>query len=449
MLDIKTAWLEALKEIKTKVSQPVYEMWIKPVSLHSLDGEIVTILTPSKFAQEWLSSHYAKTIEEALNSRLDTPIRINFAVLETEKKPISVKEYISAGEFEEKEDGQINIINPLYSFDTFVVGGSNKLAFAASKAVADNPGKTYNPLFIYGGVGLGKTHLLHSIGNRVREKYKRKKLLYVSSERFINELIKSIGDRRMSEFQNKYRHVDVLLIDDIQFLSGKERTQEEFFHTFNTLYEVSKQVVLTSDRLPKDISHLEERLRSRFEWGLMADIEPPDFETRVAILKKKADNIKGKDSVPPEVLEYIASLISENIRELEGALNRVIASSSLKGVPLTLGLAQDVLRGVFLRPDSFKITLEDIQNTVSDFLGVRKEDFSSTKRTQEIALARQIAMYLARELTNHSLITITRWFGKKNHATVLHACEKIKKDLAGDTDLKKLVDSLTSELNKK
>lgn len=448
MSDIKTAWQEALKDIKTSVSQPVYEMWIKPVSLQGIDGNIVTISTPSKFAQEWLSNHYLLILENALNSHLSNPVKINFTVSEQEKKPIPVIEPQIAS-LEEREIVPENLINPQYTFETFVVGASNKLAFAASKAVADNPGKTYNPLFIYGGVGLGKTHLLHAIGNRVKEKFKRKKVLYVSSERFINELIKSIGDRKMSEFQNKFRHVDVLLIDDIQFLSGKERTQEEFFHTFNSLYEVSKQVVLTSDRLPRDIPNLEERLRSRFEWGLMADIEPPDFETRVAILGKKADYIKGGESIPPEVIDYIASLISENIRELEGALNRVIASSSLKGVPLTLSLAQDVLRGVFLKPESQRITLEDIQTVVSEFFGIRKEDFSSPKRTQEIVLARQIAMYLARELTNHSLITISRWFGRKNHATVLHACDEIKRDLVKDSDLKKLVDNIVSELNKK
>ncbi len=296
---------------------------------------------------------------------------------------------------------------------------------------------------------MGKTHLLHAVANRVKEKYKRKKFLYVSCEKFVNELIKAIGERKTGEFQNKYRHVDVLLIDDVQFLSGKERTQEEFFHTFNTLYETRKQVVMTSDRLPREIPNLEERLRSRFEWGLMADIDAPDFETRVAILRNKVmNNLKQKDSIPNEVLEYIASLITENIRELEGALNRVMAVSSLQELPLTLTLAQNVLKGVFEKPESAKPTLEDIQEAISRYFNIKKEEITSTRRTQDIAHARQIAMYLSRELTNHSLLTIGRWFGKKNHATVLHACERVKKDISDNADFKRVIDSIYATLKK-
>ncbi len=449
MEEIKPAWTEALKDIKQKVSQPVFEMWIKPISIFRLTPEVITLVVPSEFARDWLTSNCLNIIQEALSLRLNSPVKVDFTIKERE-----ITEPPAAHRFEEEEEEDQEItedhtINNLYTFDRFVVGSSNKLAYATSRAVADTPGKAYNPLFIYGGVGLGKTHLLHAVANRVKEKYKRKKFLYVSCEKFVNELIKAIGERKTGEFQNKYRHVDVLLIDDVQFLSGKERTQEEFFHTFNTLYETRKQVVMTSDRLPREIPNLEERLRSRFEWGLMADIDAPDFETRVAILRNKVmNNLKQKDSIPNEVLEYIASLITENIRELEGALNRVMAVSSLQELPLTLTLAQNVLKGVFEKPESAKPTLEDIQEAISRYFNIKKEEITSTRRTQDIAHARQIAMYLSRELTNHSLLTIGRWFGKKNHATVLHACERVKKDISDNADFKRVIDSIYATLKK-
>lgn len=449
MEEIKPAWTEALKEIKQKVSQPVFEMWIKPISISRFTPEVITLVVPSEFARDWLTSNCLNIIQDALNLRLNLPVKVDFSVKEAEKIVAPPAPRLEEAE-DDEEITEDHTINNLYTFDRFVVGSSNKLAFATSRAVADNPGKAYNPLFLYGGVGLGKTHLLHAIANRVKEKYKRKKFLYVSCEKFVNELIKAIGERKTGEFQNKYRHADVLLIDDVQFLSGKERTQEEFFHTFNTLYETRKQVVMTSDRLPREIPNLEERLRSRFEWGLMADIDVPDFETRVAILRNKViNNLKQKDSIPNEVLEYIASLITENIRELEGALNRVMAVSSLQELPLTLTLAQNVLKGVFEKPESAKPTLEDIQEAISRHFNIKKEDITSTRRTQDIVQARQVAMYLSRELTNHSLLTIGRWFGKKNHATVLHACEKVKKDISENPDIKRVIDSIISSLKKR
>ncbi|MEW6398677.1 MAG: chromosomal replication initiator protein DnaA, partial [Bacillota bacterium] len=341
------------------------------------------------------------------------------------------------------EDGSSRL-NPKYTFDTFVVGNCNRFAHAACQAVAESPGRVYNPLFLYGGVGLGKTHLMHAIGHLVTAGFPRLRILYISAEAFGNHLIDAIRDATTAQFRSRYRAVDVLLIDDIQFIAGKERTQEEFFHTFNTLYEASKQIVVSSDRPPRDIPTLEERLRSRFEWGLTSDIQPPDLETRVAILRKKAQ-IEGF-SVPNDVMLYIATQIESNIRQLEGALIRTVAFASLNRLPITISMAETVLRDLSPNERSQKITPATIQQAVCDYYGIRPADLTAKKRTQAVAFPRQVAMYLCRELTDLSLPRIGEEFGGRDHTTVLHACDKISRQMQEDRDLAASVAALTERL---
>ena len=340
-----------------------------------------------------------------------------------------------------------SMLNPKYKFDSFVIGNSNRFAHAACLAVAEAPAKAYNPLFIYGGVGLGKTHLMHAIGHYILQNNPKAKVVYVSSEKFTNELINSIKDDKNEEFRTKYRNVDVLLIDDVQFIGGKERTQEEFFHTFNTLHENNKQIILSSDRPPKEIPTLEDRLRSRFEWGLIADIQPPDFETRIAILKKKADveNL----NIPNEVMVYIATKIKSNIRELEGALIRIVAFSSLTNKEISVDLASEALKDIISNKQSRQVTIELIQDIVANYYNLRIEDFKSARRTRNIAYPRQIAMYLCRKLTDMSLPKIGEEFGGRDHTTVIHAYEKISAGLKKDESLKNAIGDITKKINQK
>ena len=339
------------------------------------------------------------------------------------------------------------MLNPKYTFDTFVIGSGNRFAHAASLAVAEAPAKSYNPLFIYGGVGLGKTHLMHAIGHYVLEQNPALKVVYLSSEKFTNEFINSIRDNKAGEFRDQYRSVDVLLIDDIQFLAGKEQTQEEFFHTFNTLHEESKQIVISSDRPPKEIPTLEDRLRSRFEWGLITDIAPPDLETRIAILRKKA-KADGLIDIPNEVMLYIANQIYTNIRELEGALIRVVAYSSLVNMDITPDLAAEALKDIIPNARPRMVTIIDIQKTVGQHFSVRLEDFSAKKRTRAIAFPRQVAMYLSRELTDASLPKIGSEFGGRDHSTVIHAHEKISKMIKEDKLLQQDVQDIKAALGR-
>ena len=339
---------------------------------------------------------------------------------------------------------QDNLI-PKYTFDTFVIGNSNRFAHAACVAVAESPAKAYNPLFLYGGVGLGKTHLMHAIGHHIIDENKDIKVVYVSSEKFTNELINSIKDDKNEEFRNKYRNIDILLIDDIQFIAGKERTQEEFFHTFNSLHEANKQIIISSDRPPKEIPTLEDRLRSRFEMGLITDIQAPDFETRIAILRKKAqiENI----NVSNDVMSYIATNIKSNIRELEGALTRVVAYSSLTNKEISIDLAMEALKDIVMNHDIKDVSIKKIKDAISSMFGISIEDIDSKKRTRSIAYPRQIAMYLSRELTDLSLPKIGQEFGGRDHTTVLHAYDKISLAIKNNEDTKKIVDKLLSKLN--
>ena len=342
--------------------------------------------------------------------------------------------------------GDTSSLNPKYTFDSFVTGSSNRFAHAAALAVAEAPGKVYNPFFIYGGVGLGKTHLMHAIGNRVLHNHPEMRVLYVSSEQFTNEIIRSIQEGTAELFRQKYRSIGVLLVDDIQFLSGKQSTQEEFFHTFNTLHDAQKQIILSSDRPPREVQKLEDRLRSRFEWGLITDIQAPDLETRIAILNKKATI--DHYSVPNDVLVYIASRIDSNIRELEGALTRVVAYASLIGRPVTTELVAEALKDVFPNNKTREITLEVIQEIVSSYFKIRIEDLHSKKRSRPIAYPRQIAMYLCRELTDTSLPQIGNFFGGRDHTTVLHAYDKITRERQRDMKLNAIINELIERLQK-
>lgn len=445
---LEQLWNNVLSQVEQKISKPSFETWLKSTKLLSYNGSNVTIAAPNSFARDWLENHYVHLITGILTELTGEDLYIKFVVpkdqeVEDFNIPMAPKKEVRQNEQQEISPG---MLNPKYTFDTFVIGSGNRFAHAASLAVAEAPAKAYNPFFIYGGVGLGKTHLMHAIGHYVLEHNPNAKVVYLSSEKFTNEFINSIRDNKTIEFRNKYRNVDVLLIDDIQFLAGKESTQEEFFHTFNTLHEESKQIVISSDRPPKEIPTLEDRLRSRFEWGLITDIAPPDLETRIAILRKKA-KAEGLD-IPNEVMLYIANQIDTNIRELEGALIRVVAYSSLVNQDISTELAATALKDIMPNPKQRIITILDIQNAVGEHFNIRLEDFSAKKRTKSIAFPRQVAMYLSRELTDFSLPKIGEEFGGRDHTTVIHAHEKISTLLKDDSQLQQDLKQIRSVLGK-
>jgi chromosomal replication initiator protein len=443
--NISDLWNKALEEIRKKISKPSYETWLKSTKAHSLQGDTLIITAPNEFARDWLEGRYSQLISSVIYDITGEELEIKFIIpLNQDEQEVEVSVPPKQVKKEEPQELPQNMLNPKYTFDTFVIGSGNRFAHAASLAVAEAPAKAYNPLFIYGGVGLGKTHLMHAIGHYVLEHNPNAKVVYLSSEKFTNEFINSIRDNKAVDFRNKYRNVDVLLIDDIQFLAGKEQTQEEFFHTFNTLHEESKQIVISSDRPPKEIPTLEDRLRSRFEWGLITDITPPDLETRIAILRKKA-KAEGLD-IPNEVMLYIANQIDSNIRELEGALIRVVAYSSLINKDINADLAAEALKDIIPSSKPKVITIHDIQKVVGEQYGVKLEDFKAKKRTKSIAFPRQIAMYLSRELTDFSLPKIGEEFGGRDHTTVIHAHEKISKMLQSDPQLQKKIKEIKDML---
>lgn len=445
---LEQLWNSVLSQVEQKISKPSFETWLKSTKLLSYAGSNVTIAAPNSFARDWLENHYVHLITGILTELTGEDLYIKFVVpkdqaMEDYNIPVAPKPEVKQND---QQDIPPGMLNPKYTFDTFVIGSGNRFAHAASLAVAEAPAKAYNPFFIYGGVGLGKTHLMHAIGHYVLEHNPNAKVVYLSSEKFTNEFINSIRDNKTIEFRNKYRNVDVLLIDDIQFLAGKESTQEEFFHTFNTLHEESKQIVISSDRPPKEIPTLEDRLRSRFEWGLITDIAPPDLETRIAILRKKA-KAEGLD-IPNEVMLYIANQIDSNIRELEGALIRVVAYSSLVNQDISPELAATALKDIMPNPKQRTISILDIQNAVGEHYSIRLEDFTAKKRTKSIAFPRQVAMYLSRELTEFSLPKIGEEFGGRDHTTVIHAHEKISKMLKDDAQLQQDLKQIRSVLGK-
>ncbi|WP_138204216.1 chromosomal replication initiator protein DnaA [Haloimpatiens lingqiaonensis] len=439
-------WEKTLNIIKGELTEVSFNTWIKSIIPISIDRDSLKLGVPNNFTKEILENRYKNLISNAVKVITSKSYNIDFIIASEEAVDAQPKEQIKP----EQSNIIVNpeftsTLNPKYTFDSFVIGNSNRFAHAASLAVAESPAKAYNPLFIYGGVGLGKTHLMHAIGHYVLENNPNSKVVYVTSEKFTNELINSIKDDKNVDFRNKYRNVDILLIDDIQFIAGKERTQEEFFHTFNALHEANKQIILSSDRPPKEIPTLEDRLRSRFEWGLIADIQPPDFETRIAILKKKADveNL----NIPNEVMVYIANKIKSNIRELEGALIRIVAFSSLTNKEISVDLASEALKDIISNNLNKQITIGSIQDIVSSYFNLSVDDFKSSRRTRNIAYPRQIAMYLCRKLTDMSLPKIGEEFGGRDHTTVIHAYEKISNNLKKDTGLKSTIEELSNKIS--
>ncbi|MFL0250097.1 chromosomal replication initiator protein DnaA [Clostridium neuense] len=445
---LKELWEKTLKIIKGELTEVSFNTWIKSITPISVSKDIIRFGVPNQFTKEILENRYKDLIINSLKIITTKKYDLVFSVVSEET--IDIEE---SNENKKQKDSSNNsedtstMLNPKYKFDSFVIGNSNRFAHAACLAVAEAPAKAYNPLFIYGGVGLGKTHLMHAIGHYILENNPRAKVVYVSSEKFTNELVNSIKDDKNVEFRTKYRNVDVLLIDDVQFIAGKERTQEEFFHTFNELHENNKQIILSSDRPPKEIPTLEDRLRSRFEWGLIADIQPPDFETRIAILKKKAD--VEKLDIPNEVMVYIATNIKSNIRELEGALIRIVAFSSLTNKEISIDLASEALKDIISNKQNKQITIESIQDVVASYFNIKIDDFKSARRTRNITYPRQIAMYLCRKLTDMSLPKIGEEFGGRDHTTVIHAYEKISAGLKEDEELKYTIKEITKRFSQK
>ncbi|MEF3309543.1 chromosomal replication initiator protein DnaA [Paenibacillus sp. GYB004] len=441
-------WQQVLSVIQTRLSKPSFDTWLKSTKASVFTETQLTICAPNNFAREWLESRYAKMIAHTVFEYTGREVEVKFVLQDTEApaaKPPQTPAPQPVRQPPALEDGSIyNLLNPKYTFDTFVIGTGNRFAHAASLAVAEAPAKSYNPLFLYGGVGLGKTHLMHAIGHYVMEHNPGARVLYISSEKFTNEFINAVRDNRGEDFRNKYRTIDVLLIDDIQFLAGKEGTQEEFFHTFNALHEERKQIIISSDRQPKEIPTLEDRLRSRFEWGLITDIQPPDLETRIAILRKKAkaENL----DIPNEAMIYIANQVDTNIRELEGALIRVVAYSSLINQDITTHLAAEALKDIIPSSRPKMITIQDIQQKVGEFYNLKLEEFKARKRTKAVAFPRQVAMYLSRELTDYSLPKIGEAFGGRDHTTVIHAHEKIASAVQQDQDLYKIIQTISDKI---
>ena len=429
---LDSLWARLLEVVSRKLPPAVVENWVRPCRLLAIEGDHLKIGAPNPFTRDWLAQHHMDVLQQAAQDCMGGRPRVSLLVDETVTEPAPAKPRAATS-------GSVEGLNPRYTFDSFVVGSSNQFAQAACQAVAELPSRAYNPLFIYGGVGLGKTHLLHAVGHQTVRLYPGMSVVYLSSERFTNELINAIRYDRTAEFRGRYRTIDLLLIDDIQFISGKERTQEEFFHTFNDLYESRKQIIVSSDCSPKDIPEIEERLRSRFEWGLIADIQPPDFETRVAILKKKAELERVR--LGDDVAYLIASRIKSNIRELEGSLTRMIAFCALTGREMSVDLAQEVL-GELWGDEEKVVTIEQIQRKVGEFFGLKLSDLKAKTRTRAVAFPRQIAMYLSRQLTHASLSEVGRAFGGKDHTTVLHAVDKVQTLLQEDPKLRKTIDVL-------
>ncbi|MBA1334752.1 MAG: Chromosomal replication initiator protein DnaA [Firmicutes bacterium] len=438
-------WESALKLIKGELAEVSFNTWFKVIKPVEEKNDIIILSVPTDFIKNILEARYVNLIFNALKQVTDKEYEIKLILPEEENDTNVYSQNNNKSRNSIQESESANMLNPKYVFDTFVIGNSNRFAHAASLAVAEAPARAYNPLFLYGGVGLGKTHLMHAIGHYILRNNPKTRVLYTTSEKFTNDLINSIRDDKNVEFRNRYRTTDVLLVDDIQFIADKERTQEEFFHTFNSLYEASKQIIISSDRPPKEIPTLEDRLRSRFEWGLICDIQPPDLETRIAILKKKA-NVENL-IIPDEVLIFIAKKIESNIRELEGALIRIVAYSSLTNRDINLDLTQEALKDFFSNSKPRVINVDLIKKVISEYYSIKIEDFKSKKRTRSIAFPRQVAMYLTRELTDLSLPKIGEEFGGRDHTTVMHAYDKITAELQNDESLRMAINEIHKRLN--
>ena len=449
-MDAKQVWRAALGELQVSLSPANYETWLRDTQLIDVDDQRFRIAVPNGFAKDWLETRYRSLISQTLARIVGYSVQVEFHIGATnaiqddatdasDPAPLApaapVRQQVRVEPTRVGGDGGATFINPRYTFGNFIVGSANRLAHAASLSVAERPGHAYNPLFLYGGVGLGKTHLMHAIGNQVVARFPRKRVVYATSEKFTNEFITSIQQGRIDEFRARYRRIDLLLIDDIQFIADKERTQEEFFHTFNAIHEDGKQIVLSSDRPPKAILTLEERLRSRFEWGLIADLTAPDLETRIAILRAKAE--EGSVAITSDVIEFIARKVVSNIRELEGALNRIVAFASMGATSISIELAQAVLSNVLYNPKKRQVTPERIARAVSDYYSVPMDVLQGQKRDKAIVMPRQIAMFLMRAETDVSLLRIGAELGGRDHSTVLHACDKITREVANNDDLRR------------
>ena len=444
-------WQAAQEELRFQLSKPSYETWLKNASLVGREKNAFKIGVPTKLAKDWLEDRYSAMIKETLSAIVSGDVSVAFEVVPGQPEVQGGRAAVAVAEEPppEEEDPvlhEASQLNPKFQFQHFVVGNNSRFAHAACRAVAETPAKAYNPLFLYGGVGLGKTHLMHAIGHAVLEKHHRRRVAYVTSEKFMNEMISSIQEGRMNDFRTRYRTVDVLLVDDIQFLAGKDRTQEEFFHTFNSLHELNRQIVISSDRPPKEIPTLEDRLRSRFQWGLIADIQPADFETRVAILKSKVGPYARL--VPEDVLSFIAHKIQRNIRELEGALIRVIAHASLNRSAVNVDMAAKLLQDVIPSADTRTLSIDTISRAVANFYHISLEEMKGKRRDKHIVFPRQVAMFLIREETASSLPAIGQAFGGRDHTTVLHSYEKINTESREDqrlqSDLRKIRELLYS-----
>ena len=450
-------WNTAQEHLRVKLSRDTFNMWFAPLRASAVDAQHLTVETPNEFSEVWLKDNYLSLLQDAVAVAAGARLQIKFKVNGASSSPITapVPQMATAKALRPMEplqaperpavatNGELQF-NPKNTFDTFVVGANNNFSFAAAKAVAEAPGKSYNPLFLYGGVGLGKTHLLHAIGQHVAGSKKGARVAYVSSEKFTNEYIDGIQNNQLAKFRKKYRQTDVLLIDDIQFLAGKERIQEEFFHTFNALHESHKQIVLTCDRPASEIQGLEHRLVSRFEWGLVTDLQPPDIEMRLAILQKKAQLMNVV--LPEDVINFLATRIRTNIRRLEGALIRVASFASLTGKRLTIEVVEGLLREILHEEGRQTISIEVIQKKVAEHFDIRLADMTSKRRPENIAFPRQIAMYLSRQMTESSLNTIGEAFGGRDHGTVLHACRLVKDRMEVDSNVRQVVHYLEKQL---
>lgn len=449
-MDVKSLWKECLGSVEGHISHQNYSTWFKPIKVAAGGDDFIELEVPNRFFLEWLKDHYLVLVQEMLRKTAKKEMEVFWKISDEPSAAVAVKGGQGAGKADppvqaKPQKGQTpSILSPKYTFENFVIGKANEFAHAACSSVAGNLASKYNPLFICGGVGLGKTHLLQAIGHKVLQGSPSSRVCYYTSERFMNEFISFVSRHKMSEFRGKFRNVDVLLIDDIQFWANKEGTQEEFFHTFNTLYEAHKQIVVSSDKFPKDIGGLEERLRTRFEWGLIADIHPPDVETKTAILRKKAkaEGIK----LPDEVANWLATVSGSNIRELEGNLNRVLAVASLTNQEITLSMSKEALKSLLKGNEEKSLTIEEILKAVSAFYNIKLSDIKSKRRHKNITLPRQVAMYLAREHGKYSFPEIGSAIGGKDHSTAIHAVRKIENELKEDPELKHSVRSLKQTL---
>ena len=443
-------WEKSIILIQEKLSQQNFETWIRPIKVASLEGNQIHLSVPNKFFKDWLMENYRTVITDVLSAVSGVALIVNFLIGEEGGHVPAKAHVLEKTTPVPKKPARLRIHPSLkqnYNFERFVVGASNQFAHAAAVAVAEQPAKNYNPLFIYGGVGLGKTHLLNAIGIHALSLYPEMNAVYVSAEEFLNELVSSIRYDRMPKFREKYRNIDYLLMDDIQFIAGKGKTEEEFFHTFNTLHDSGKQIVVTSDKFPKDIPNLEGRLRSRFEWGLIADIQPPEIETRIAIVEKKAQ--ENKITLPTNVAHYIASHSESNIRELEGFLIRIAAYSSLQERDIDIELAREVLKKIIRQVENEDINTEDILKAVSAKTGIKISDIKSQKKNKNIVLSRQLAMYITRKLTGLSFPDIGDKIGGRDHSTVIYATNKIKQIMENDPTLKNLIENIEDTLKHK